>query len=175
MRNIYLLIFLFTITGCSQKYQVDSSDRDIWNFDTENLSQEKKLEFFAIKKILFDRILRSCSRPEINFMRDIDLCVSRLAMREQVELIQQNRIKSNDVSKNIFSRSDISITNEALLILLLGDIGAGNLEGLPSQVDESEIKRRDQMIYMQSRQKKLIYLRQLRALENQNAKPRKEE
>ena len=170
---MYHLILMIVITGCSQKYQLDSGDLDVNNFDTASLYQEKKLEVFAIKQILFDGLLRSCSRPEINYANDLDLCIYRLASKEHLELIQQNRLANNAALKNLPSRSDVSLKNVDLLILLLGDIGAGNLEGLSSLVGDTKSKRENQLRYLQSKQNQRVYLQQIREQANQNSQARK--
>ena len=139
---------MMVFVSCSQKYQLASSDID--NFDTANLPEEKKLEIFAIKQFLFDRLLRSCSRSEMIYVDNIDLCINKLAQKERLELIQQNRIKNNGLFQNLTSKSNISLKNVDLLILLLGDISAGNLEGLSSLPNEADTNLKNQMRYMQS-------------------------
>ncbi|MDC0090138.1 hypothetical protein OAI66_01505 [Gammaproteobacteria bacterium] len=172
---------MMVFVSCSQKYQLASSDID--NFDNANLSDEKKLEIFAIKQFLFDGLLRSCSRSKMIYADNIELCINKLAQKERLELIQQNKIKNNGLFQNLTSKSNISLKNEDLLILLLGDISAGNLEGLSSLPNEAETNRKNQVRYMQSRQNQYMesiqnkqnYLKQLRELEKQNLKTRKED
>ena len=181
MKHFFPLILMMVFVSCSQKYQLASSD--IGNFDTANLPEEKKLEIFAIKQFLFDRLLRSCSRSEMIYVDNIDLCINKLAQKERLELIQQNRIKNNSLFQNLTSKSNISLKNVDLLILLLGDISAGNLEGLSSLPNEADTNLKNQMRYMQSRQNQYMeskqnqqnYLKHLRELEKQNLKTRKEE
>jgi len=181
MRLFFPLMLMIVFVSCSQKYQLPSGDID--NFNTANLSAEKKLEIFAIKQFLFDRLLRSCSRSEMIYVDDVDQCINKLAQREWLELIQQNRIKNNGLFQNLTSKSNISLKNVDLLILLLGDISAGNLEGLSSLPNETDTNLKNQMRYMQSRQNQYMeskqnqqnYLKRLRELEKQNLKTRKED
>ena len=117
------------------------------------------------------------------YVDNIDLCINKLAQKERLELIQQNRIKNNSLFQNLTSKSNISLKNVDLLILLLGDISAGNLEGLSSLPNEADTNLKNQMRYMQSRQNQYMeskqnqqnYLKHLRELEKQNLKTRKEE
>ena len=107
MRLFFPLMLMIVFVSCSQKYQLPSGDID--NFNTANLSAEKKLEIFAIKQFLFDRLLRSCSRSEMIYVDDLDQCINKLAQRERLELIQQNRIKNNGLFQNLTSKSNISL------------------------------------------------------------------
>ena len=158
MRYFFPLILMMVFVICSQKYQLAPSDID--DFDTANLSEEKKLEIFAIKQFLFDGLLRSCSRSEMIYIDNIDLCINKLAQKERLELIQQNKIKNNGMFQNLTSKSNISLKNEELLILLLGDISSGNLEGLSSLPNEAETNRKNQMRYMQSSQNQYMEYKQ---------------